>query len=125
MAVWKERYSKHRHSNRMYGGVESALEIAANPLAGQWVYFVECCGFTFQFIGLPQLNTCLSYYEKAHVGSTRMPIGTADHWEVQRWHERLPGYLRAQSKRLKTIKALKKAQRAIISQGVVAERRIS
>lgn len=125
MAIWKEKYINGHHGNAMYGCEASGFEPKSDydNIRDNWVYFVEACGFTFQFLNGAQLSECLAYYETKHPGSTREEIGAADHWEVQRWHERLPLYLREEAKRLKVVKALKKAQELIVS-NKVAERGI-
>jgi len=63
----------------------------------------------FEFHSIPQIEACIAFYaQKIHPGS-REDIGAADHWECGRWYERLPLYLREESKRTKVIKALEKA----------------
>lgn len=46
-----------------------------------------------------------------------MDIGAADHWEVQRWFERLPMDLLEESKRVKVVKALRRALVIAASEG--------
>lgn len=53
---------------------------------------------------------CLEYYsEKIHPSSRRSDTLGGDHWEFQRWFERLPMYLSEAPKRQKVVKALAKA----------------
>jgi len=87
-------------------------------IRNEWVYFVEACGFTFQFISILQLNECLAYFETKNPGSTKEFIDAADHWEVQRLYERLPLYLREESKRIKVVKNLRNAQNKIVNNKV-------
>jgi hypothetical protein len=63
---------------------------------------------------LEQLDMCLDYYSKKIHPSSRIngaQFGGADHWEVQRWFERLPMYLLEEPKRIKVIRALTTAKR--------------
>ena len=73
------------------------------------VYFVSVCGFKFEFHSIEQIRACLKYYSVKIHPSSRMDIGGADNWEMQRWYERLPMYLREEPKRQKVVKALQKA----------------
>ncbi|MEJ2613201.1 MAG: hypothetical protein P8179_24910 [Candidatus Thiodiazotropha sp.] len=121
MAIWKEKYIKGHHGNAMYGSEAPGFETRSeyDNIRDNWVYFIEACGFTFQFLNVAQLSECLAYYEIKNAGSTREEIGAADHWEVQRWYERLPLYLREETKRIKVVKVLKKAQEIIVSNKVI------
>jgi len=83
-------------------------EFTKDNLCEAWVYFVQECNFTFTFMNLEQAKECLEYFSLKIHPSTRVDIGAADHWEVQRWHERLPGHLKSEKKRTKIVKALKK-----------------
>jgi hypothetical protein len=66
--------------------------------------------FTFRFFSIDQLRDCLAYYERKTHPSSRLPIaGDIDHWEAQRWFERLPMYLLEEPKRVKVVKALGRA----------------
>jgi hypothetical protein len=111
---WKERYASSRHSNKMKGECDGVhqCDCGLTPrdnLLVQWVYFVNVCQFDFQFLSLRQLEVCLEYFRKKFPGSSRISIGAADHWEVQRWFERLPKGLRREPNRLKIVKALERA----------------
>ena len=83
----------------------------APTLSSHRVAVVTVCGFTFEFHSLEQLAACLEYYRRKHHPSGRLPrsIRAPDHWESQRWFERLPLYLREESKRLKVVAALTRA----------------
>ena len=111
---WKERYASSRHSNKMKGECDGVYQCDCgltprDNLLVQWVYFVNVCQFDFQFLSLRQLEVCLEYFRKKFPGSSRISIGAADHWEVQRWFERLPKGLRREPNRLKIVKALERA----------------
>ena len=78
-----------------------------------WVYFVRVCSFTFEFHSLEQIEICLAYYSsKTHPSSLvhglKVPSEKwgCDHWETQRWFERLPEWLMEESKRRRVVKAL-------------------
>jgi hypothetical protein len=76
------------------------------------VYFVQVEGFTFEFHSIDQARACLDFYRRKIPPSSRVSpadIGSADHWEVQRWFERLPGELRRASKRTRVVAALEQA----------------
>ena len=49
-----------------------------------------------------------------------MPVGSADHWEIQRWFEQLPMYLLEELKRVKVVKALERALKVAETEGVFA-----
>jgi len=70
---------------------------------------VTVAGFTFRFISVEQIQDCLSYYERKIHPSSRLAICGGDHWESERWFERLPMYLLEDAKRIKVVKALQKA----------------
>lgn len=109
--IWKERYDSRPHQNKMWG---VPADKSPDPkLVPRWVFFVRVCSFTFEFHSLNQIEACLEYYsEKVHP-SSRLPVYTenlgGDHWETQRWFERLPMYLLEESKRQKVVKALASA----------------
>ena len=102
--IWKEEFDPTRHHNRMDAG--PAARPAKDNLLPSWVYFVRVCSFTFEFHSVAQINHCLEYYDRKLQSSSRMNIGGADHWETQRWFERLPMYLREEPKRKDVVKAL-------------------
>jgi len=73
------------------------------------VLMVSVASFTFKFVSVQQIRDYLGYYERNKLSNSRIPIaGDLDHWEVQRWFERLPMYLLESSKRA-IIKALTRA----------------
>ena len=77
------------------------------------VCLVTVCSFTFIFHSTEQIKMCLGYYRAKHHPSSQLPFNTqnigGDHWEAQRWFEKLPKYLLEKPKRQKVIKALEQA----------------
>ena len=73
------------------------------------VILVVVSSFTFRFVSIEQIQDCISYFEQKTHPSSMLSIGGGDHWESQRWFERLPMYLMENSKRTKVLKALRKA----------------
>ncbi|HSH78259.1 MAG TPA: hypothetical protein VLA19_06975 [Herpetosiphonaceae bacterium] len=117
---WKERYDSRdpEHGNKMLGTYGDVWQPLSAPprsnLEVRWVYFVAVCSFTFSFQSLDHLRACLRYYSRKIHPSGRIDRGVADHWEVQRWHERLPLYLREEPKRQKVVQALSRALAAFV-----------
>jgi hypothetical protein len=70
---------------------------------------VNVVSFTFQFFSIEQVRDCLAYYERKTHPSSRLSIGAADHWEAQRWFDRLPMYLLEEPKRARVVRALSRA----------------
>ena len=111
MQVWKERLDPNKHIDFMtsswIGGIEAKK--SKNNLLSEWVYFVKECGFTFQFVSLEQLDECIEYFSREILPNTIKPeIYLERYW--QKWYERLPKGLVAKKKRIKMLKALKKAK---------------
>jgi hypothetical protein len=79
---------------------------------------VHVAAFTFHFFSVAQVRDCLAYYSQKVHPSSRAPLGAADHWELQRWFERLPMYLLEEPKRVKVIKAPERALKVAESEGV-------
>jgi hypothetical protein len=77
------------------------------------VCLVTVKGFTFEFHSVAQIQICLDYYKRRHHASSRLPVYTenlgGDHWETQRWFERLPQQLLNKHNRPAVIKALEQA----------------
>lgn len=77
------------------------------------VCLVEVCGFEFTFHSVVQIELCLDYYSQKTQPTSRLPVHTqnlgGDHWETQRWFEKLPMFLLEKSKRPKVIAALTRA----------------
>jgi hypothetical protein len=84
------------------------------------VLMVHVASFTFHFLSVPQIQDCLAYYSRNIHPSSRISVGSADHWEVQRWFELLPMYLLEEPKRVKVVKALEQALKVAESDDVFA-----
>ena len=110
---WTEPYDAARHPNKMPDALDGHYshnfdETPCDNLIARTVYFVAVCQFTFEFQSLRQLEIALEYFQKEHRGSTRIDggIGSADHWEVQRWFECLPKGMERKNRREKIAIAL-------------------
>lgn len=112
--IWKEELDSSRHQNKMDGPADCRPNLSFAP---QLVFFVRVSSFTFEFHSLKQIEECLEYYSQKVHPSSRVIIGAADHWEAQRWFERLPMYLLEEPKRLKVVKALTAALEAFRAEG--------
>src|SRR5687768_15081680 len=98
--IWSEPFDEVRHRDHMLGVPSSTREQHRAPtLLPRQVYFVRVSGFTFEFHSVEQLRACLAFYARKIQPSSRQHIGAADHWECERWFERLPLYLREEPKR--------------------------
>lgn len=112
-----EKYDPTRHRNPMWyiDDVQRALHEREPSLITYKVCLVRVCGFTFTFHSLTQIRLCLAYYELEYQPSSRLPVYQknlgGDHWEMQRWFEKLPMYLLEKPKRSKVVAALKKAMK--------------
>lgn len=112
--AWFEPYDSLAHRNPMgseVGGTPPSLERhdLAPTLHNHQVLKVRACGFTFEFHSFEQLQACLDFYARKIQPSSRVDIGGADHWEAQRWFERLPMYLREEKNRVQIVTALERA----------------
>jgi hypothetical protein len=114
MKLWKEPFDPARHQDRMdsFGHVGHATD-PHRSLRPHWIYFAEVAGFTFVFMSLDQVRECLGYFERRLHPSSRVDIGAADHWEMQRWYDRIPGHLKSDRDRPNVVRALK----ALLSDG--------
>ena len=110
-----EDFDAMRHGNPMWyiDDAQRKRHQRAPTIVPYKVCLVKVCGFTFIFHSLPQLRLCLEYYSLEHQPSSRLPVYDknlgGDHWETQRWFEKLPQFLLEKPKRVKVIAALKKA----------------
>ena len=112
--IWKEPFRSDKHSSipiEYWGSLDA--HIRAPGLIPKEVLMVCVASFTFQFFSNQQLRDCLAYYERKTHPSSRLSVGAADHWEGQRWFERLPMYLLEDSKRRKVVKALSQALKLV------------
>src|SRR5262245_33978029 len=110
-----EDFDPKLHGNPMWyiDDAQRERHLRAPTIVDHKVCLVRVCGFTFIFHSLTQLRLCLEYYSLEHQPSSRLPVYDqdlgGDHWETQRWFEKLPQFLLEKPKRSKVITALKKA----------------
>jgi len=119
--VWLEQYSSTRHSQPMRNFIQGrrAVEryLASPTIHGHKVLLVRVCGFTFTFHSIDELEACRCYYSKKILPSRRSHVAAQAvrnrtvgwRWEVERWNERLPLYLREDAKRSRVARALDQA----------------
>lgn len=109
---WTEPFDSARHCNRMYVSDDVIPRSSDPKFDPHPVYFVRLCAFTFEFHSLGQLEACLAHFSQKVRPSSRVPwyepIG-GDHFERQRWYERLPMWLSEEPKRLAVLKSLGQA----------------
>ncbi len=115
-AIWKEAY-RPEHKGWPPPHPTSTTHMPGFPLppilpaslVPREVWFVRVCSFTFEFQTMEQLEACLAYYKQKIHPTSRVPEEHfGDHWEAQRWFERLPMYLLEEPKRMKVVAALEK-----------------
>ena len=85
-----------------------------NPLTPSINYFVEVCGFTFQFGTLDDMREAREWFSIKVHPSSRLPDSVwlrAEHDVAQKWHERLPVFIKKGSKRGRIIRAFDEALR--------------
>ena len=110
-----EDFDAVRHPNPMQwvDNLQADRSAHVGNLLPYKVCVVHVCGFRFLFHSVMQLELCLDYYRLEHRPSTRLPVHTGlyggDHWETQRWFERLPQRLLEKSKRPVVVAALERA----------------
>lgn len=77
------------------------------------VCLVDVCGFRFTFHSVMQIELCHDYFAQKIRPSGRLPVYQGnlggDHYETQRWFEKLPARLSHHSKRPKVLSALEVA----------------
>src|SRR5882724_8364317 len=97
--IWKETFTPRRKGWLPPNAMAKMWEFPAprslpNTLSPREVWIVRVCSFTFVFHTLHQVEACLTYYSKKLHPSSRIPSDQlGDHWEHQRWFERVPMYL--------------------------------
>lgn len=98
--------------------IDDAQRVAyekAQKLIPYKVCLVTVCNFTFTFHSVMQLDLCIEYYSKDIQPTSRLPFYSqnfgGDHWETQRWFEKLPQYLLEKPKRIKVLAALERARK--------------
>jgi hypothetical protein len=110
-----ENYDPLRHRNPMcyIDDAQRKRHHRAPTIVPCKVCLVTVCGFTFTFHSMLQLRVCHEYFTRVHHPSSRLPVYSGDyggdHWETQRWYEKLPQYLLEKPKRTKVIAALNRA----------------
>ena len=108
--IWIEPYKAQSGPPWDYwGSVDADAHQRAPALVPMNVLMVNVASFTFHFFSVQQIRDCLAYYNEKTHPSSRLSIGAMDHWEAQRWFERLPMYLLEESKRARVVKALSRA----------------
>jgi len=83
-----------------------------NKFTPAYVYYVEVCGFTFEFLTIQDIIEVMNWFSQKIHKSTRLPDSKwlrAEHDVAQRWYEKLPAYIKKGSKRSRIIKALDEA----------------
>jgi hypothetical protein len=89
--IWIEPYNAQSGPPMEYwGSTDSEAHFRAPGLVPKNVLMVSVASFTFRFFNGQQLRDCLAYYEHQTHPTSRLSVGSADHWEVERWFERLP-----------------------------------
>lgn len=113
--IWKEPKTKYNDSNLMWNDDDSATDISSEQRL-EWIYYVQVCGFKFKFCSVNQIQAALDYYSqkvhpssRIHFPNSEQLILKSHRYQLQRWHERLPSYLRKENKRKQVVKALEKA----------------
>ena len=112
-----EDFDSMRHRNPMcyIDDAQRERHERAPTIVPYKVCLVSVFGFTFVFHSLTQLRLCLEYYSIEHQPSSRLPVYDknlgGDHWETQRWFEKLPQFLLEKPKRQKVVVALTDALR--------------
>jgi hypothetical protein len=105
--------AKHPNSMRWVDNEQHERYVRSGGLTPYKVCTVEVCGFEFIFHSVMQAELCLDYYSRKVQPTSRLPVHTenlgGDHWETQRWFEKLPMFLLENSKRERVIKALTRA----------------
>lgn len=105
--VWREIADPKKHhdymSTRNEGGVP--VEASRDNLIEKWVYFANVCNFTFQFVGIEQVQECKEYFTQSIHPSTREEGHDLEHyWHP--WYSKLPKGITKEPKRQRVIKAL-------------------
>lgn len=106
-----EPYNSVRHPNpmRWFDDSQRKRHLRAPNLIPYNVCLVTVKDFTFIFHSVEQIQICLDYYRREIHPSSRISIGAADHWEMQRRYERLPQRLLESRTRLEVVATLEKA----------------
>lgn len=109
---WREQLDADKHRDHSNPGSPYPVAVPRDRLIPAWAYFVEVCGFTFEFVSLAQVRDCLNYYSTPILPSSREPVFEPEKGDWQPWYERLPLHLREEPKRQKVVHALSRASLA-------------
>ena len=105
--IWKEPY---RLDKALSLGIRTVEDV---PVVGEpdarWIYYVSVCSFTFAFFSLDMIERHLAHYSRKILPSSAVPACGWMEGEPQTTFDRLPLYLRSESKRLRVVKALTRA----------------
>ena len=110
-----EQFDVNRHPNPMRWVDDSQRQRHQRSpnLVPYSVCLVIVKKFTFIFHSVEQIHVCVDYYRREHHPSSRLPVYTenlgGDHWETQRWFDRLPQQLLDKKNRPAVVKALEQA----------------
>ena len=109
--IWSEVFDPRKHGNPMrpVPGIPDDHRWRTASLQTHRAFLVRVCSFTFIFQSIEQLQACFDFYDRKIQPSSRRDLCGYDHWECERWFERLPLYLREEPKRQKVVKALAEA----------------
>ena len=111
---WKERYTVEK-ANQLGIHDFEGVPFVGSPDAA-WIYYVEVCQFTFAFFSIDMIQEYLDFFARKILPSSRFDFGSpyskgsaASIGDGQTRFERLPLRLRKEPKRLRVVKALKRA----------------
>ena len=108
--IWKEPNDGVRYGDEP---AEAPLPKHARGLRKREYMCVHVCSFTFRFESKLKIRKYIAFYERKIHPSGRLRttpgMDRFERWHFQRWHERLPLYLRERGKRERVVKALRKA----------------
>lgn len=113
--VETQDFDEARHPNPMqwFDDTQRERYRRAPTLAPYKVCLVTVKGFTFIFHSVEQIRLCLDYFGRRTHPSSRLPVYTqnlgGDHWETQRWFDRLPQHLLEARTRPLVVSALERA----------------
>lgn len=104
---WKEPLDARRHLDHFHVG--NAHRRCAERSGMGVSYFVEVCGFTFEFANTDQIAEMIAFLAMPIHPSSRRPVFDPEKGEWQAWHERLPARILKRSKRERVLRALRDA----------------
>ncbi len=107
-------YDAARHPNHMqwFDDTQRKRFEKAPTLVPYRVCLVSVQGFTFIFHSVEQVQLALDYYSRSTHPSSRLPSSSVyggDHWEFQRWYDKLPQFLLDSHSRPRVVAALQRA----------------